>query len=345
MDHAEDGDDVDVLVYMGGLVPQHLRETITHVRVHKSIKIIRSNTFRNCRHLISVEMHDGVEIIEEMAFCRCRSVRGIKLTGVRIIEKNAFYECISLADVEFGDKLETIGEFAFADSALRNIKLPKVRVIGKGAFAESQQLLEAELSKDLERIGDWAFHDCLRLRRIDVPLNGTLLGDDVFNNCHELSQVNLVGGIHKTVYSLLLESWRNEMKDEINRIHRYLPNTNRNEKTAAIRQWMGRVMRRLEHYKSEHYALLKKNMTQLELALWKANLQQQEEEEKEPEEQPAKKARLEEPLSAEIVDANLQNVETARQHARVTCGANLIIPHVLSFLNNEDEFPTLNNNS
>ena len=72
---------------------------------------------------------------------------------------------------------------------------------------------------------------------------------------------------------------------------------------------MDRVISRLKHYKSEHYALLKNNMTQLELALWKANL---------------------------------PNVDAASRHdARVTCGANIIIPHVLPFLNDADEFPFL----
>jgi hypothetical protein len=135
------------------------------------------------------------------------------------------------------------------------------------------------------------------------------------------------------------------MNDEICRINQVLPTTAQYEETAVIQQWMGRVIRRLERFKSEHYTLLKKNMTQLELALWKANLHE-EVDEKEQETHPAKKARLEEPSSAaEIVDSNLQNVETARKRARVTCGANLIIPHVLSFLNDEDVFPTLNHNS
>ena len=98
------------------------------------------------------------------------------------------------------------------------------------------------------------------------------------------------------------------MNDEIDRINQFLPNVSRSQKTAAIQQWMKRVLRRIEHYKSEHYALLKEDMTLLELALWKANL---------------------------------PNVDTAasRHEARVTCGANIIIPHVLSFLNDAEEFP------
>ena len=100
------------------------------------------------------------------------------------------------------------------------------------------------------------------------------------------------------------------MNDETDRINRDLPNRAGYNKTATIQQWIERVLERIQDYKSEHYALLKNNMTQLELALWKANL-------------------------LNVDDA------AARKRARVTCGANIIIPHVLSFLNDADEFPLL----
>ena len=101
------------------------------------------------------------------------------------------------------------------------------------------------------------------------------------------------------------------MNNEMERINRDLPNTRTDDifsyKTLAIHQWIERVFERMEHYKSEHYTLLKEDMTLLELALW---------------------------------DANIENVDGgSRQHARVTCGANIIIPHVLSFLNDSGEFP------
>ena len=161
--------------------------------------------------------------------------------------------------------------------------------------------------------------------------------------CENLSQVDLVGGFHKTISSLLLDSWRNEMKNEIDRINQDLPNTGTNPTnvtTTAIRQWMERVTERIEHYKSEHYALLKENTSLLELALWKNKLHQNKisfgsdlistlwED----------MARLE---LARLKTRFDEEVVTARQKARVTCGANIIIPHVLSFLNDEDIFPLL----
>ena len=107
MDHADDGggDNNDVFVYMGGIIPRHMRETITHVRVHKSVKIITERAFEFCRNLVSIEMHDGVEIIGKDAFYGCRSLRGIKLPGVRVIGDHAFGRCNALEGVEFGDNL------------------------------------------------------------------------------------------------------------------------------------------------------------------------------------------------------------------------------------------------
>ncbi len=122
MDHADDGDDDGVFVYMGG--EQEVPRDVRHVRIHKSVKIIARAAFLFCERLVSIEMHDGVEIIETDAFSSCKSLRGIKLTGVRVIEEGAFHCCFGLVDVEFGDNLETIGGSAFQGTALRNVKLP-----------------------------------------------------------------------------------------------------------------------------------------------------------------------------------------------------------------------------
>jgi hypothetical protein len=317
MDHADDGDDDDdgVFVYMGGSIPRHLRETITHIRVHKSVNIIADGAFEYCNNLVSIEMHDGVEIIKEGALNGCTYLSGIKLTGVRIIEDFAFYDCKVLRDVEFGDKLESIGEFAFASTNLKKVQLPYVRVIGNNAFAACKYLTEVQFSKELETVGRDAFYNCRRLRRIAMPLKDAMFGiHAVFTECDDLSRVDLIGGIHQTISSLLLDTWRDEMNDEIDSFNQALPYNESYDKTAAIRHWVETVIRRLERFKSEHYALLKKNMTQLELALWKATLHEEEEEERE--QQPTKKAKIDEKCEkasteADAVDANLQNAESA----------------------------------
>mmetsp|Transcript_10857 Transcript_10857/g.16356 ORF Transcript_10857/g.16356 Transcript_10857/m.16356 type:complete len:115 (+) Transcript_10857:466-810(+) len=107
------------------------------------------------------------------------------------------------------------------------------------------------------------------------------------------------------------------MNEEINRINQDLPSTGHLEKTDAIRGWIRTVIDRMEHYKAEHYRLLKEDMTLLELAIWKAKIDEKEDDDSNKKVQ-AKKAKI--------------DVESARKEQRIKSGANIIIRNVLPFL-------------
>ena len=121
-----------------------------------------------------------------------------------------------------------------------------------------------------------------------------------------------MGGGHKTISSFLLKSWRDEINQEIDRINQDLPNTAADEKTAAIQRWIRSVISRMEHYKSEHYRLLKEDMTRLELAVWKAKLDEKEDD--------------------YIEERAMLDTVGARKDRRITSGADTIISNVLPFL-------------
>ena len=107
------------------------------------------------------------------------------------------------------------------------------------------------------------------------------------------------------------------MNEEIDRINQVLPNTPAREKTDAVQEWIRSFNSRMEHYKAEHYALLKEDMTQLELAVWKAKLDEREERGIDGKSL-AKKAKI--------------DVDTIRKEKRITSGASIIIKNVLPFL-------------
>ena len=310
--------DDDIFVYMGG--NQQVPDGVRRARIHKSVKIVRARAFYNRQNLISVDFHDGIEIIEEEAFYNCQCLRGgIKLLGGKIIKAKAFYNCGGLT-VEFGDKLETIEELAFHFCiSLENIRIPSVRNIGEGAFYYCWYLSDVECGEALRTLQGNAFYGCQKLKRIALPLKGDIVEDCVFDGCSKLERVDLVGGIHKTVATLHLESWRSEMNNEINRINQALPTiptawNAEGRKTEEIQQWMRSVIRRLDHYKAEHKALLKEATTLLELALWKAN------------------------LDDNNVGEGGEGVRTrgsrkrARKEISVTSGASIVIKNVLPFL-------------
>ena len=109
------------------------------------------------------------------------------------------------------------------------------------------------------------------------------------------------------------------MKDEIYRINQVLPNTPHTytNKTVVTQQWMETVMERVDHYKLEHYALLKEFTTLLELALWKANLDDNS---------------GSDAAAREGVRVTRGQRKRARKDRSITSGANIVIKNVLFFL-------------
>ena len=108
------------------------------------------------------------------------------------------------------------------------------------------------------------------------------------------------------------------MKEEIGRINQVLPNVNFLGKTSAIQQWIDRVIDGIERFKNQHNALLKEASTLLELALWKAKLDED---------------KVEDLLKVMSKKAKIDN-ESARQERRVIYGASMsiVIKNVLPFL-------------
>ena len=319
---ADDGD--GIFVYLGG--EQEVPDEITHAIIDPSVNIVRRRAFADRRQLISVIFHDGVEIVEYEAFQYCESLSGkIKLLGVREIEYSAFEDCIALSDVEFGDRLETIGSEAFCNCPLRQVKMPSVRTVRNGSFSFCCDLTDVEFGINLETISFRSFYNCPNLRRIAIPLKDGIFRFDTarqrynqFSNCVNLTTVDIVGaeGMYKTISSLLLESWRDEMNQEINRINRELPDTSRFDKANAIQRWIRSVISGMDHYKTEHNRLLEEHMTQLELAVWKAKLDEKEDD------------------STLKVEAKRVKIDvlSMRKEKRITSGADTIIKNVLPFL-------------
>jgi len=80
------------------------------------------------------------------------------------------------------------------------------------------------------------------------------------------------------------------------------------------------ILRRLNHYKTEHNALLKASMTPLELALWKAKLLDgnKEGDKSLGDKLATKKAKIDD--------------DAVRKELRITSGASIVIKNVLPFL-------------
>jgi hypothetical protein len=320
----------NIFVYTGGRAPQHVVNAI----IDESVEEIDEDAFCDNPNLKSVVCHEGLLRVEKYAFEQCSSLQRVKMPGVKIIEEGAFSCCRSLTNVEF-DKLETVGQAAFTDcTSLQRVKLPKVKTIRTSAFRDSG-IEELELGEDLETIGSGAFRGS-KLTDIAIPLKNDMfrLNDyygnyTQFRDCPNLATINLVGGIHKTVSSLHLESWSEEMNEEIQRINQVLPFTVLDEKASKIVEWIQLVISRIEHYKAKHRALLKEVAALLELALWGVKLDGFTADDD-------KKCSV---VSVSVMENTAKKAkiddEGARKEARITSGADIIIKNVFSYLKME----------
>jgi hypothetical protein len=195
------------------------------------------------------------------------------MRGVEVVEDDAFGSCEELAIVECG-KLERIGYGAFDGCALRSIDLPSARIVEGWAFRECTALMNVEFGKKLESIGREAFKFCT-LERITIPLkDGIITEDDIFQGCNDLEHVDLVEGeLHDTIAALLLEDWKNDMKDKLDAINQILPTTRAGDdfydggKAQAVRIWIRSVLRKIIQYKAQHQHLLNEAVTTLQHAL------------------------------------------------------------------------------
>ena len=198
------------------------------------------------------------------------------------------------------------------------MNLPSIKRVGQSAFRCCAGITDVIFGKDLDGIELCAFDGCTALRRIVVPLKRDLIIYwNAFNRCDSLSRVDtLVGGIHSTISSLHMKSWRDELNVEIDRINQILPGIPASDKGEAIQQWMR--SEKIEHYKTEHRLLVKEAMTLLELALWKASLDEKE--------------FTGVTSQDDGVRVTRGQVKRARKERCITSGAGIIIKNVLPFL-------------
>eukprot|EP00984_Skeletonema_dohrnii_P028243 scaffold18153_cov97-Skeletonema_dohrnii-CCMP3373.AAC.2 len=261
-------------IYNGEVIPPG----VTRVRIDESVTVIPAAAFDGNRHIEELECHDRVKTVKECAFANCPSLRIVIMPGVEVVEDEAFDNCKALTDVECG-KLERIGESAFGGcESLESINLSSARIVEVCVFSRCKSLTNVIFGKELESI-EWAsFYRCTSLERITIPLkDGMITSDNIFQGCKSLKQVNLVEGavLNDTIDALLLEEWRNDMKEEIGAIDQILPNTPAGScynfevggKAQAVRMWIRSVLRKIIHYKAEHSSLLNESATILQHAL------------------------------------------------------------------------------
>ena len=162
----------------------------------ETIKYIDDNNF----HLIYSDAEDyeaDPEIVGNLTYALLEAgLDPLKLdTVLKTQIPYSYLAYTKIKNFEVSSSIRGIGMKAFQRSRLEKFicsKDSQLALLGYKAFNGCQKLKEVYLPESVERIGSNCFKECHLLEKINIPAN-CILGDDVFFNCYNLSQIDYSG--------------------------------------------------------------------------------------------------------------------------------------------------------
>lgn len=240
--------DSDIIVNFGGTLTDWLNGTLVcpdkctlylngeelsgEVTIPDSVTAIRSEAFKYCSKITSIEIPNSVTKIGNNSFYGCSSLKavyysgsqeqwlainfngnysnpcnsGAKLfcngtytipDGVTNIEDYEFSDCTALTNIIIPNTVTEIGDYAFYGcSGLTSIIIPdSVTSLGLRAFASCSGLTSITIPSTLTSIASCLFEGCSGLTSITIPDSVTEIGNYAFSGCSELTSVIIPDGI------------------------------------------------------------------------------------------------------------------------------------------------------
>lgn len=166
---------------------------------------IRGEAFKDCTHLISVEIPNSVKRIGVEAFRDCTSLTSVVMSNsITEILEGTFYECTSLASMEIPNSVIKIGYRAFYKcTSLVSVTLPNsIREIGTNSFTDCTSLVSIEIPNSVTKIGSCSFSDCTSLVSVDMPNSVTEIGEQSFKGCTSLVSIEIPNSLTEIGESL-----------------------------------------------------------------------------------------------------------------------------------------------
>ena len=194
----------------------------------EGLKKIGDRAFKNCMLLESPGNLEAMESLGNEAFFNCRRLTSMVLPEtLTSMGDSCFQNCVALVSMEINGDLPRISRYCFYGCRLLSkitFNSPSIRVIGVRAFANCSSLDKIDLTglTSLTAIGERAFEGCNMLNIAKFPESLKELPDMCFEDCEDLSIVQLKGedvkglGDHVfgTTLPVFLHIWVEEDKME-----------------------------------------------------------------------------------------------------------------------------------
>ena len=165
-------------------------------KLHKRMKTIPTNCFRECEILETVEWPEALEEIGEYAFYKCAKLDFDSLPEtMKRIQSSAFQQCTSLKSLKtLPAGIDTIGGSAFSGcSSLALTALPDgLTSIGTYAFNGCSKITLTALPDGLKELQSQVFTNCYNFRNFRIGENVTSISD-TFRSCNSIKNVLFLG--------------------------------------------------------------------------------------------------------------------------------------------------------
>ena len=155
-----------------------------------NVTAIGNNAFDGCVDLYDVDFGENVKSIGNEAFVECRSLTDLGFPNATAIGSKAFYNCVSLQSINVPLVFD-LGEKAFEYTALTSISMPNLTEIPEAAFHGCDSLVSAEFSPELSIIADDAFDLCENLTDFSDTSNVIEIGYSAFAYNYKLKDLDL----------------------------------------------------------------------------------------------------------------------------------------------------------
>ncbi len=207
------------------LWPWHMiRGSINNIVVLDSVSHIGDYAFSGCTGLTSMTIPNSVTSIGNFAFRGCTGLTSIEIpNSVTSIGNSAFWNCTGLTSIEIPNSVTSIGNSAFWNcTGLTSLRIPNsVIYIGNSAFNRCTGLTAPvyndhvfaymptlysgtyAIPDGIESISGGAFLGCSGLTSVTIGNSVTSIGEDVFRDCTNLTDIYATCGDLDRIRELL----------------------------------------------------------------------------------------------------------------------------------------------
>lgn len=176
--------------------------SLTNVQLNEGLQGIGKYAFAGCILLEKVELPSTVKLLGVGAFCHCTNLKEIILNeGLAKIPNGAFSGCIKLERIELPSSTTEIGTRAFYQCRkLMKVTLNKgIQRVKPGAFEQCSNLRTVVINEGMQRIKSKAFDHCQLLREVIINegverFDSSIellheIESDAFQHCNDLRVV------------------------------------------------------------------------------------------------------------------------------------------------------------